>query len=91
VTDKANNSYRLALESDDIDQMSYRKEHPEDAAAGKRRFSLDGYYPGNRHATFKFYEGDPNYETVHNDVENAVAGKARPSISSESRSPSTPK
>ncbi len=81
VTDKANNSYRIALESDDIDQVSYKKKHPADAAAGKRSFSLDGYYPGPRHATFKFYDGDPTYETVRADVQDAVSGQTKPESS----------
>jgi hypothetical protein len=34
---------RVALESDDVDQTSWVKLHPKEAAAGGRAFSLDGY------------------------------------------------
>jgi hypothetical protein len=34
---------RTALESDDIDQVAFRKEHPDQAAAVVRVYSMDGY------------------------------------------------
>ena len=34
---------RIALESDDIDQVVFRKDHPDQAAAGVRIYSMDGY------------------------------------------------
>ncbi len=33
----------IACESDDIDQIAFAKEHPQQAAAGQRSFSLDSY------------------------------------------------
>ena len=65
--------YRVALESDDVDQPMFAKEHPKEAAAGKRAFSLDGYGPGS-HATIKFYEGEPTYATARDDAKQFIAG-----------------
>jgi len=70
-----------SCESDDIDQVSFKKMHPDDAAAGKRSFSLDMYHADRRlgEALIKFYmEGEPTYETVRADVLNALNGKQGP-------------
>ncbi len=70
--------YRYAVESDDIDQSFFAKEHPKEAAEGKRSFSLDGYGQ-NTHATVKFYsDGEPSYETARADVQKAVTGAMKP-------------
>ncbi len=55
----------IDCESDDIDQISLAKSHPELAAKGERSFSLDGYPQANMHATYTlFQDGEPSYETV---------------------------
>jgi tetratricopeptide (TPR) repeat protein len=58
----------IALESDDADQPLYAKAHPKQAAAGERRFSLDGYSKSaDGHvlqALYTFYDGQPSYNTV---------------------------
>ncbi|HEX5234071.1 MAG TPA: tetratricopeptide repeat protein [Silvibacterium sp.] len=58
----------IALESDDADQASFAKQHPKQAAAGERRFSLDGYSKspdGNvTQALYTFYDGQPTYDDV---------------------------
>lgn len=58
----------IALESDDTDQVLFAKQHPKEAAAGQRRFSLDGYaQSANGHVTqalYTFYENQPGYDTV---------------------------
>jgi hypothetical protein len=73
---------RTALESDDIDQLTFRKEHPDQAAAGVRVYSMDGYsetrnaqgqVTGQTHATFCpvlgcFMTGRPSYELFRNTV-----------------------
>lgn len=67
---------RTALESDDIDQVKFGKDHPEQAAAGVRIYSMDGYsesrnaqgqVTGQTHATLCpvpdcFMTGRPTYE-----------------------------
>ncbi|HUY80445.1 MAG TPA: tetratricopeptide repeat protein [Acidobacteriaceae bacterium] len=66
----------LALESDDSDQPLYAKEHPKQAAAGQRRFSLDGYSRTANgkvaQALFMFFNGQPSYDDVRNLVVKLV-------------------
>jgi tetratricopeptide (TPR) repeat protein len=64
--------YRVALGSPDFDQAGFRKEHPELAAAGGRRFSLDGYSAG-RQVLYRFYDGEPPYEQVRDEVKQILA------------------
>ncbi len=64
------------MESDDIDQVEFKKRHPEDAAAGKRSFSMDGYFEPRTHATLKFYpDGEPSYREARADVTADLKGK----------------
>ena len=54
----------IDLESDDIDQVSFRQQHPDKAAAGERAYSLDGYPKLNTQGLIRFYDGEPTYEEV---------------------------
>ncbi|MFZ0662982.1 MAG: tetratricopeptide repeat protein [Acidobacteriaceae bacterium] len=58
----------IALESDDADQVLYAQQNPKQAAAGQRRFSLDGYSKSaDGHviqALYTFYDGKPTYDNV---------------------------
>ena len=58
----------IALESDDSDQAMYAQQHAKEAAAGERRFSLDGYArSADGHVTqalYKFFDGQPSYDDV---------------------------
>ncbi len=83
---------RTTIESGDGDQIMFAKEHPKEAAAGQRSFSLDAYREtgmnssGQRtqtHFTYKFFVGQPSYETVRQEFINIVNGKSSP-ISSRS-------
>jgi tetratricopeptide (TPR) repeat protein len=68
----------ITCESDDTDQVLFATDHPKEAAAGLRSFSLDSYTAAvaasngtatQTHSTLKFYpDGEPTYETVRNDV-----------------------
>jgi tetratricopeptide (TPR) repeat protein len=71
---------RIALESDDVDQSSFAKEHPQEAAAGQRRFSLDGYAQLS-HTLYHFYDGEPTYAQVRDEVMGSFSGKLKPSTS----------
>jgi tetratricopeptide (TPR) repeat protein len=53
----------VTLESDALEQATWAKEHPKEAAADGRRFSLDGY-ASDSHSTYVFYNGEPAYEQV---------------------------
>jgi hypothetical protein len=53
---------RIELNSDDPDQVYFREIHPELAAKGERRFSLDAFGP--EHALVRFFDGRPSYDDV---------------------------
>jgi hypothetical protein len=81
---------RATLESNDADQLLFAKEHPEDAAKGIREFSLDGYQEtginsnGQRtqtHFTYKFFIGQPPYESIREEFIKVATGKAVPQSS----------
>ncbi len=78
---------RITLESSDGDQPMFAKEYPKEAAEGLRRFSLDAYREtglnsaGQRtqtHYTFKFFVGQPPYQTVHDEFVKIAEGKTNP-------------
>ena len=79
--------FRAALESGDMDQLEFAKEHPDLAAKGIRRFSLDGYQEtginsqGQRtqaHFTYKFFDGQPSYGEVREEFIGIARGKVTP-------------
>jgi hypothetical protein len=83
---------RITIESGDVDQTTFAKEHPAEAAQGIREFSLDAYQEtglnskGQRtqtHFTYKFYVGEPSYDQVRQAFIEVASGKATP-ISSRS-------
>jgi TonB family protein len=80
--------YRIALESDAGDQPLFAKEHPTEAAAGARRFSLDTYGPGNTQGLIRFFDGEPNYDAVKAMAQTMVGNSSKPPASS---SPNAPK
>ena len=77
----------VTLESGDFDQPLFAKEHPKEAAAGARSYSLDAYkdtgvnssgQKTQTHYTFKFFVGQPTYDVVRQDIIEAATGKASP-------------
>ena len=82
----------LSLESNDLDQPIFAREHPDEAAKGIRQFSLDAYREtglngdGKRtqtHFTYKFFEGQPSYGTIREEFLKIVNGQSNP-VSSRS-------
>jgi tetratricopeptide (TPR) repeat protein len=78
---------RAAVQSDDVDQAAFAKQHPTEAAAGLRGFSLDGYqdsgknsdgHPTETHYTFKFFAGQPAYDTVRSEFLSIASGQTKP-------------
>lgn len=85
--DKNNIFLRITLESGDADQVGFAQEHPKEAAAGMRGFSLDAYQEtgvnsaGQRtqtHYTYQFFIGQPSYDTVRAAFLQIAMGKAVP-------------
>jgi hypothetical protein len=74
----------ISLESSDGDQMFFAKQHAKEAAAGVREFTLDAYretglnQAGQRtqtHSTYKYFIGQPPYDTVREEFINIANGK----------------
>ena len=64
----------VTLESDLLAQPVWAKAHPTEAAAGGRQFSLDGY-ARDSHSTYGFYNGEPPYDQVRDEVKQVLSGK----------------
>lgn len=92
----------ISCDSLDVDQIYFARKHPEEAAAGKRSFSLDSFTAMKPRADgkgytqtqgfIKFYpDGEPTYETVRADVIEVLEHRLEPKVSATpSPTPSTP-
>lgn len=78
---------RVTLESSDMDQVFYAKQHPEDAAKGARQFSMDGYTESapnaqgvrsQTHATYGFFSGRPSFDVFHDKTMSIVEQRSAP-------------
>ena len=78
---------QISLESGDGDQVFFAKQHPKEAAAGVREFTLDAYretglnQAGQRtqtHFTYKYFMGQPPYDAVREEFINIANGKTSP-------------
>jgi tetratricopeptide (TPR) repeat protein len=72
----------LTCDSDDGDQIEFKREHPKEAAAGARSFSLDPWevvndQPVHGHI-LRFYDGEPNYEELRADVIKVLTAMYQP-------------
>jgi hypothetical protein len=84
---KGNIFFRVTLESSDFDQDTFARLNPKESAAGLRQFSLDAYREtginsnGQRtqtHYTYKFFVGQPPYETVRDEFIKVANGTSNP-------------
>ena len=78
---------RITLESNDLEQPAFAKQHPAEAAAGQRAYSLDGYAPDQKspdghtiqtHFTFAFFTGKPTYDDLRAKILAATSGTLKP-------------
>ncbi len=85
--EEAHLAQRLTLESNDSDQPLFARQHPAEAAAGARLFSIDGYADRpptsdgkhtETHATYKFFTGRPSYDTVREAFLSIASAKSDP-------------
>ncbi len=66
----------IELDSDDGDQVYFKEAHPDLAAKGDRRYSLDAVLDkavpditsDQRHALIQFFDGAPSYDTVRDRI-----------------------
>jgi hypothetical protein len=79
---------RIDLDSDDPDQVYFRQIHPDLAAKGDRRFSLDAFGPDRTlpdgkidhpHALIQFFDGTPSYDAVRERI-LAIAERSARSV-----------
>jgi hypothetical protein len=78
---------RVELDSDDPDQVYFKEIHPDLAAKGDRRFSLDAFGPDqtlpdgridHRHAVIQFFDGKPTYDAVRERILAIAERSAKP-------------
>jgi tetratricopeptide (TPR) repeat protein len=69
--------WEFALQSDDLNQISWAKAHPQEAAAGKRQFSLQGE-GGGQQADYRMFSGDADYDQVRAEVARIVQEQKGP-------------
>ena len=73
----------FTCDSDDGDQVEFKREHPKEAAEGARRFSLDPWEVVNDNLVhghmLRFYDGEPTYEALRADVMKVLEAKYQPS------------
>lgn len=76
-----------ALESDDADQAMYAQQHPKEAAAGERRFSIDSYEQKKPDSVTQglvgFIDGQPSYDDLRARIVRLVS-------SEQAAAPATP-
>jgi len=80
---------RIQLESADFDQPLWAKQHPKEAAAGGRMFSLDGYSQGPANASgqaatsqalYGFLDARPTYDEARGYFISIATGKGIKSV-----------
>ena len=75
---------RIELDSADSDQVYFREIHPDLAAKGDRRFSLDAFGPNPLpdgridHALIQFFDGTPSYDAVRERILAIAERSAKP-------------
>ena len=78
---------QITLESSDIDQVIFAKQHPDLVAGGMRRFSMDTYSAGKADASgtvtqtqglIDFMDGRPSYDETKSRMLKVANGEASP-------------
>jgi tetratricopeptide (TPR) repeat protein len=84
-----------ALESDDADQGMFAQQHPKEAAAGERRFSIDVYSrnaAGNpTQGLITFIDGQPTYDELRSRIMKLLDSKTTPAATTIFTPPAAPK
>jgi len=69
--------WQIDVESNDFDQNSWAKAHPDEAAAGKRQFQLVGQ-DRDLHADYQMLSGTANYDTMRAQVVQVIQEQTAP-------------
>jgi tetratricopeptide (TPR) repeat protein len=69
--------WQIDVESNDFDQNSWAKAHPDDAAAGKRQFQLVGE-DRDLHADYRMLSGTADYDAMRTQVVDVIQEQTAP-------------
>jgi tetratricopeptide (TPR) repeat protein len=69
--------WQIDVESNDFDQASWAKAHPDEAAAGKRQFQLTGE-DAEVHTDYRMYSGSPDYDSIRAQIVEVIEAQKMP-------------
>ena len=69
--------WQIDVESNDFDQASWAKAHPDEAAAGKRQFQLTGE-DAEVHTDYRMYSGSPDYDAIRAQIVQLIEAQKTP-------------
>lgn len=69
--------WQIDVESNDFDQNSWAKAHPDEAAAGKRQFQLVGQ-DRDLHMDYRMFSGSPDYDLIRAQVVGVIQDQTTP-------------
>ena len=69
--------WQIDTESNDFDQDSWAKAHPDEAAAGKRQFQLVGA-ERDLHVDYRMFSGTPDYDVIRQQVVGVIEEQTAP-------------
>ncbi len=69
--------WQIDTESNDFDQDSWAKAHPDEAAAGKRQFQLVGA-DRDLHMDYRMFSGTPDYDVIRQQVVAVIQEQTAP-------------
>jgi tetratricopeptide (TPR) repeat protein len=69
--------WQIDVESNDFDEDSWAKAHPDEAAAGKRQFQLVGE-DADVHMDYRLFSGIPDYDAIRSQVVDVIGRQTAP-------------
>ncbi|MBV8435888.1 MAG: hypothetical protein JOY95_00060 [Silvibacterium sp.] len=69
--------WQMDIESNDFDENSWAKAHPDEAAAGKRQFQLVGE-DRDAHMDYRMFSGTPDYDMIRAQVVGVLQEQTAP-------------
>jgi tetratricopeptide (TPR) repeat protein len=69
--------WQIDVESNDFDETSWAKAHPDEAAAGKRQFQLVGE-DRDLHMDYRMFSGTADYDTIRAQVLDLIQAQTAP-------------
>ena len=69
--------WQIDVESNDFDQNSWAKAHPDEAAAGKRQFQVVGD-DRDLHVDYHMFSGTPDYDVIRAQVAGVIQDQTAP-------------